>query len=457
MDSINEITITAIADGLKNKTISVSELTEEYIRRIEAVDRGENGLNSVLEINPEAPAIAKRLDESHTERGSRLFGIPILLKDNIDTADSMHTSAGSLALADSVAAADAELVRILRAKGAVLLGKANMTEFANYMTKGMPAGYSSRGGQVKSPYVHEEDPSGSSTGSAVAVTANLCAASIGTDTSDSIVSPGLQNGIVGFRPSMGAISQKGIIPISFTCDTAGLMTRTVMDTILLYSELTGITVKTGEKPDYRGITAGINEWAMKNMKPEEAKKAESIIKELERAGVAIKRLHIEPIPTDNIKTIQRFEFKYAMNRYLSKLPGSFPIRTLKQIIEYNNCHPEQTLKYGQSLLTDAEENTRGNLSEMEYIEMLKDRERHKKEVYTLLRGLDVCIMFMENLLLQYCGLPIITLPHGLYNNGMPYGISMTALTDTGLLTQAYHLERIIGQRVEPKFKKWKEA
>jgi amidase len=449
MENICEITMKDLTFLLEKKEISVKELVQIYIDRIGRIDQGEEGLISVLEINPEALTIADRLDKEHAANKSRLFGVPILLKDNIDTADHMHTSAGSLALGNSIAAADAEIVKVLRAKGAVILGKVNMTEFANYMTTGMPAGYSSRGGQVKSPYQKGADPSGSSTGSAVAVTANLCMASIGTDTSNSIISPGIRNGIVGYRPSMGALSQKGIIPISFTCDTAGPMTRTVEDAAIIFSEITGLKAPLESVPNRKDLTVGINEWALKNMNAEEGKKAETIIKEIQKSGISVKFIHIEPIPTEDIKVIQRFEFKYSINRYLSGLPKGYPIRSLKDIIDFNNLHEEQALRYGQNLLIDAEEKTRGSLNEPEYIEMLKDRERRKKQIHESLRGLNGCIMFRENLLLQYTGMPMITLPHGLYNDGMPFGISITSLTDVQLLSCALCLEKVVGQRVPP--------
>lgn len=461
MVEIKEITIQEISNLIKEKKISVKELVEEYLHRIEKLDQGSHGLNSVLEINPDALEIAGNLDNRHFEGSSLLFGVPILLKDNINTADQMHTSAGSLALADNIPSKDAEIVSILRSKGAVILGKTNMTEFANYMTKGMPPGYSSRGGYVKSPYREGVDPSGSSTGSAVAVTANLCAASIGTDTSGSIISPATNNSIVGFRPSMGSLSQKGIIPISFTCDTAGPMTRTVSDAAIIYSELTSINggsensrnrllvmKEDGEKADGKGCTLGINEWSLKNMDTEKAKKAESILKEIEKAGVQIQGFSIEPLPKDQIKGIQRYEFKYAINRYLSNLPKEYRMKSLRDIIQFNQEHPE-TLRYGQELLIDAEENTRGDLSENEYIELLKNRERLKMQTYEILRGIDAYIMFTENLLLHLIGLPVITIPHGMCNDGTPYGICLTGLTDTDLLNQALFLEKLVGQRKVP--------
>lgn len=451
MVDLKEITITEVSTMLKNKKISVKELTQEYMQRIKILDQGENGLNSVLELNPDAMELAIDLDEQHTNRKGLLFGVPILLKDNIDTADNMHTSAGSLALADSKAAADAEIVKKLRTKGALILGKTNMTEFANFMTKGMPPGYSSRGGEVISPYNREKSPSGSSTGSAVAVTANFCIASFGTDTSGSNISPAIKNGIVGFRPSIGTMSQKGIVPISFTCDTVGPMTRTVSDASIIYTELTGMPINSDNTvEDQKPLTIGINEYELKGLSGQDAKKAETIIKDLKKEGLVIKRINIEPMPSENIKQIQRYEFKFSLNRYLGELPKNYPIRSLRDIIEFNNQNSEKALKYGQSLLIDAEENTRGDLSEHEYIELLKDRERRKITVLETIRGTDVILFFKENMILQYTGMPVITIPHGLCNDGMPYGISMTSLTDVDLLKNALRIEQIIGCRVSPK-------
>ncbi len=447
MKNLNEITILELVIMLRNKTISAKELVQHYVNRINLLDKGDNGLNSVLEINPEAFEIAERMDERGFKGAGMLAGIPILIKDNINTADQMHTSAGSYALADSFATADAELVKILRSRGAVLLGKTNMTEFANYMTQDMPSGYSSRGGQVKSPYKKTENPSGSSSGSAVAAAANLCVAAIGTDTCNSIIAPGLKNGLVGFRPGMGAISSQGIVPISFTLDTAGPMTRTVTDAAILYSELTNTQLNISNIMDLNGITIGINEWGKDVMTEEEVQKTDGIIKELESAGANIKRIEIPA--TKNVKTLMKYEFKYAMNRYLSELPKEFKVRNLDDIISFNKNHPDITLRYGQTYLIDAQENTSGNLSEAVYQDILKDREITNKEIRNQLRNIDFCIMLIGTNIIHYTGLPSITVPCGLYKSGMPFGILLTAKTDGELLKYAYAVEMIVGQRVEP--------
>jgi len=450
MANINEITIAGLQDMLKNKTISVKELVQEYISRIKQLDTGDNGLNSVLEINPEALEIANGFDRSGYNNNLLLYGVPILIKDNIDTEDQMHTSAGSLALAGSYASADAKLVKILRSKGAIILGKTNMTEFANYTTQNMPNGYSSRGGQVKNPYNKEKDPSGSSSGSAVAVAANLCAASIGSDTCNSIVAPGLTNGVVGLRPTTGAISQKGIIPISFTLDTAGPFTRTVADAAVMYSALTDKAFIKATTQGLKGMTIGYNEWENEALPKEVITKTEEAIKELERAGATIKRIVIPK--TKNIMDLMKYEFKYALNQYLKTLPESYPIRSLEDIIEFNKQSPEKAIKYGQTYLIDAEDNTTGTMSEEVYKAILKDRVESMIKIREQIHDFDLCIMLSYNNILQYTELPVLTIPCGLYEDGMPFGIQLTASTDATLLGHAYAIERAIGRRVEPQIR-----
>lgn len=450
MRNIDEISIAQIQEMYDQKEISIRELVEEYLKRIAFYDQGGNQLNSILEINPDVIDIAKTLEEHKNEYSNQLYGVPILIKDNINTADKMHTSSGSLALAELFPQSDADIIKRLRAKGAIILGKTNMTEFANYMTKGMKAGYSSRGGEVISPYNKGESPSGSSTGSAVAVTANFCAAAIGTDTSGSIISPALANGIIGFRPSAGKLSKEGVFPISFTLDEVGPMTRSVMDSAILFSELTNIRIDL-DGVNLVGSNIGIDENTLCNLTKEEEKKASKLIKLLEGKGANIERIKIPTVSKDKLKNIGKYEFKYSINKYFESIPKDFPIRSLKDIIDFNNNNKEKALKYGQTIFLEVEENIRGDLKEIEYKKLLQDREETRKSVIKLLRGQDICILFQQNLILQYIGIPIITIPHGLYNNGMPYGVIITALNDQKLLKYANEIEKIIGCRVPPKF------
>src|SRR5713101_2660330 len=242
---VENATIAELQQALADGRTSASALTRAYLARVEAYDRAGPGLNAVREVNPDALAIAASLDGVTPSRDRPLAGIPILLKDNIATGDQQHTTAGSLALAEARGNRDATLVTRLRAAGAVVLGKANLTEFANILAVDMPAGYSSLGGQVKNPYapalnergVPIVSPGGSSSGSAVAVAAGLCAAAIGTETSGSLLSPATQNGVVTVKPTVGLISRTGILPISHSQDTAGPLTRTVRDAAILLNVL----------------------------------------------------------------------------------------------------------------------------------------------------------------------------------------------------------------------------
>lgn len=448
MNEIDEITILQLQEMYRIKEISVKETVEEYLKRITIYDQGEGKLNSILEINPDALTIAEELDEHRKEYSGRLYGVPILLKDNIDTGDRMHTSAGSIAFQNSFAGQDANIVRTMREKGAVILGKTNMTEFANYMTKGMKTGYSSRGGEVKSPYKKNHDPSGSSTGSAVAVSSNLCTAAMGTDTAGSILSPSNNNGIVGLRPSIGKLSMQGIIPISQTLDTVGPMTRTVMDTAIIFSELMDSPMILNEWNMNKTII-GIDYDSFHDLTAEEEKKAVNMMKKLRKSGAILKDIHVPKIPTENLNVIKRYEFKYCINKYLEyrKDPA---IGSLNDIIEFNEKNPEAALRYGQTYLIDAEKNTKGDLSETVYQRMLKDRENTRKDMIDRLNRVDVCLHFHENLIIQYTGLPSITLPIGLYNNGTPNGIFLTCLEDEKLLRHALAIEKVIGNRQAPK-------
>lgn len=448
--NLDEITITELSKIIKNKTFSIKEIVSQYLEQIASLDKGSHGLNSICEINSDVMTIAEELDERNNGDFGLLYGVPILLKDNINTADRLHTSAGSLALADSIAETDAEIVKILRKKGAVILGKTNMTEFANYMTKGMPNGYSSKGGIVKSPYVLGESPAGSSTGSGVAVAADLCMAAFGTDTSGSIISPGLKNGIVGYRPGKGALSIKGIIPISFTLDMVGPMTRTVKDAIIIFNEISANKIHFTEKTSLKGTVIGIDQSAIDNMSQEDKKKANGVLDKLKEAGAILKRLHLKTISNKKIDDIKKYEFKYAMNQYLAELPQDYRIKSLKEIIEFNNNHKEEALRYGQILLEEAQNNTSGDMTESIYMDTLKDMESTKRYMSDQLKEVNVCIVFKDHPIVQYTGLPAITVPCGLYNNGMPYGINIIAQTDEELLNTAYAIEQNAGRRVKPK-------
>lgn len=452
MDYLYEITIPELAGLIKSKKLSIKEVVSEYLSHIEKYDKGESGFHSIMELNPDAISIAEELDRR--EATSILHGIPILVKGNINTGDKMHTNGGSLALANHIAEKDAEIIKRLRNQGAIILGKTNLTELSNSMTEGMPAGYSSVSGQILSPYKRGEDPSGSSTGSAVAVTANFAPAALGTDTSGSVVSPSIRNSLVGFRPSSHSLSRQGIIPYSFTLDTVGAMARSVSDCALIHGAMCEGNPKLKSR-SLQGLKIGVPKADLKKTKREESAKIDEILKRLEGEGAIIKFINMENIEKDkigtSISTIQKYELKYAMNKYLKTLPKDYPIKTLKDIIEFNEVNKEKALKYGQIKLIESE-GTKGDLSEEEYMNVLKDREKKKKIAAEYFKDADVILDLKNSQISQYTGLPSITIPYGLDSNQMPYGIAFIGLQDETLLNAAYSIEQVIGHRAVPELK-----
>lgn len=471
---LEEATIQHMQDAMASGEITSRGLTEAYLERIARIDKSGPVLNSVLELNPDAIFIAERLDAERRQGKLRgpLHGIPVLLKDNIDTADHMHTSAGTLALADSFAQEDAFLVKKLRAAGAVLLGKTNMTELANFMTAGMPNGYSSRGGQVLNPYGPGKlQPGGSSSGSGAAVSANLCAASVGTETSGSILNPACRNGVVGIKPTLGLISRSGIIPITYTQDTAGPMARTVQDAAILLGAMAGAdpadeaTLKYGEREetDYtnfldkdglRGARIGINRGYEASFTESEKQLISESIEIMREAGaVIIEQTNLPHVGSGS--SVLLYEFKSAINRYLAGLAPQYPIRLLKDIIEFNNRHHEQALKYGQSLLLRAQYETSGTMTEPTYInDRLQDWRRSREEgIDRLLREHRLDALFCPGVTdaAAVSGYPSIIVPAGYREDGMPFGVAFTgtAFSEPVLLRLAYAYEQASGRRKPP--------
>jgi len=406
----------ALADGKTNATA----LTRAYLARIEAYDRGGPGLNSVREVNPDAMAIASGLDRAKPSARQPLAGVPILVKDNIATGDKQHTTAGSLALENARAKDDATVVKRLRAAGAVILGKANLTEFANIIAVDMPSGYSSLGGQVKNPYsptllddrgIPVVLPGGSSSGSAVAVAAGLCAVAIGTETSGSLLSPATQNGVVTVKPTVGLISRTGILPISHSQDTAGPLTRTVRDAAILLNVLAArdpqdAATQPLQRPnDY---TAGLDKDGLKGARigvpsdpndplndfyfgklPARSKTVMAkAIEVLQDCGATIVRANIPTVgwiggPGTTMGVLNRnplsrnkgnaanppivflYELKHDLNAYLRDWATGTKIKTMADVIAFNQANAEKALRFGQDLFLAAQE-TRGDLSELEY-------------------------------------------------------------------------------------------
>jgi len=389
---LEEVTIGDLQSGMSSGKYTSHSITEKYLARIDAIDKQGPALASVIEVNPDALAIADTLDKERKTGRVRgpLHGVPVLIKDNIDTADRMQTTAGSLALVGSRPARDSFLVEKLREAGAVILGKTNLSEWANIRSAHSTSGWSARGGQTKNPYVLDRNPCGSSSGSGAAVAANLCAAAVGTETDGSIVCPSSANGIVGIKPTLGLLSRSGVIPIARSQDTPGPMARTVRDTAILLTALAGIdprdsatAVSQGKATDYtqfldanglRGARIGV---ARKYFGFNDAvdQLMNSILDEMKRAGAEI----IDPadLPShgkfdDTEFMVLLYELKTDLNAYLAERPGA--PRSLKEIIDFNDRNKEKEMPYfGQDLFLKAE--SKGPLTSKEYIDALDTNHR----------------------------------------------------------------------------------
>ncbi|MEW6156646.1 MAG: amidase, partial [Verrucomicrobiota bacterium] len=396
---LDEATITDLQKFLESGKYSAVSLVRRYLERIEHIDRNGPRLNSIIELNPDALNIARELDRERKAKGPRgpLHGIPLLIKDNLDTHDRMATTAGSLALVGSIPARDSFVVEKLRQAGAVILGKTNLSEWANFRSSDSTSGWSGRGGLTRNPYVLDRNPSGSSSGSGVAVAASLCAAAIGTETDGSILSPSSVNGIVGVKPTVGLVSRSGIIPIAHSQDTAGPMARTVRDAAILLGAIAGVDPRDPataqsdgrSSTDYtrflspdglRGARVGV---ARKfSHGHDEAKKLyERAVDEMRRMGAEI----IDPADLPSHGKIGGaefqvllYEFKADLNAYLAALGPSAPVQSLQEVIQFNERHADRELVYfGQDTLLKAE--AKGPLTEREYVEALEKCRRLSRE------------------------------------------------------------------------------
>ncbi len=391
---LEEITILELQKAMASGKLTAKELAKRYLERIEALDEHGPNINSVLQLNPDALAIAEALDKERREKGPRgpLHGIPILLKDNIATADRLETTAGSLALLGSRVPRDAFVAARLREAGVVILGKTNLSEWANFRSNFASSGWSGRGGQIHNPYVLDRSPSGSSSGSAAAVAANLIATAVGTETDGSILSPSGANAVVGIKPTVGLTSRSGVIPIAHSQDTVGPFGRTVTDAAIMLGAMTGIdprdpaTQASAGKfyKDYtkfldpsglRGARIGIPRQVYFGYSAVTDAITNAAIERMRELGATI----IDPadIPTaqqmassNSELTVLLFEFKADLNKYLSELLSS-PVHTLADIIAFNNAHANQELKYfGQDLFIQAQATT--NLNDPTYLKALAE-------------------------------------------------------------------------------------
>lgn len=470
MFHLEECTINDIKNAFQNKTLTSEELVMMYLQRIALIDQGEVKYNSVLEVNPDCLFEASLKDKERKNNKSKglLHGIPVILKDNINTLGKMHTTAGSVALKNHFASYDAFIVKRLKEEGAIILGKANLTEFANFMAENMRNGYSSLGKEVLCPYNLKYDPSGSSAGSAVSVSINVTPLAIGTETGGSIMSPSQQNGIVGLKPTMGLVSRTGIVPISSTLDTAGPMAKTVTDCAYLLSVLRGndeldpITLtKKDCKIDYTTTLNNIDKTKLRvgivknnydKLSDKRKQAFDNVISKLNESGVTIID-DIELHETKNIYHVMLYEFKQAMNYYLSTLSNKLQIKTLKDIIKYNKKHAKEALKYGQKILEEAENNTSGKMTEKEYVEALEERREARimlKQVFSKYQ-LDAIYFSSYTSLAPHTGYPSMTVPVGIDEENMPIGSYLLGneFQEERLLQVGYTVEELMQGRINP--------
>jgi amidase len=489
---LHEVTISDLGARMSNGEFTSEKITQLYLNRIESVDRNGPTIRAVIETNPDALSIARDLDRERKAKGPRgpLHGVPILIKDNIDTADKMQTTAGSLALVGSPVARDAFVAERLRLAGAVLLGKTNLSEWANFRSTHSTSGWSGRGGLTRNPYALDRNPCGSSSGSGAAVSSNLSAAAVGTETDGSVVCPSSMCGIVGIKPTLGLISRSGIIPIAHSQDTAGPMTRTVRDAAMLLSvlaaadsrdpataELSGkISVDYTKFLDVNGLKGkriGIARQYF-NISPSVTRLMESCISDMKGAGAEI----VDPVEFEKFEqwrdtetAVLLYEFKADLKSYLSARGAK--VRSLADCIAFNNEHRAEEMPYfEQELMEQAQ--AKGDLSSKEYRDALAANLR-----FTRKDGIDA--LFKKHKLDAICGptsgpswmtdlvagdhadsgcasppavagYPHITVPAG-FVFGLPVGISFfgQAWTEPALLPIAYSFEQIRKARRAPSF------
>jgi amidase len=388
---LDEITIIDLQDGMKSGKFTARSLVEKYSARVAEIDKQGPAINSVIELNPDALAIAETLDQERKTKGARgpLHGVPVLIKDNIDTADRMMTTAGSLALVGSKPPRDSFVAQKLRAAGAVILGKTNLSEWANIRSSHSTSGWSGRGGLTKNPYALDRNPCGSSSGSGAGVSANLCAAAIGTETDGSIVCPASSNGIAGIKPTVGLVSRSGIIPISHSQDGAGPLCRTVRDAAVILGVLTGIDPRDPATAASQGrsltdYTQFCDPNGLKGARIGVARKyfgfSDTVDALMEQSLDAMKKQGAILIDPADIETLGKFdesellvfmyELKADLNAYLANLGPNGPVRTLKDIIDFNDRNRQKEMPYfGQDLFLKAE--AKGPLTEKAYLDALE--------------------------------------------------------------------------------------
>jgi len=491
---LDEISLASLAEGLEKGKWTSTRLVQLYLARIEAIDRNGPRLGAVLALNPDAASLASQLDRERKNghvRGS-LHGLPVLLKDNIESSDHTSTTAGSLALADWRPSSDAFVAARLRAAGAIILGKTNLSEWANFRSAHSTSGWSGRGGQTKNPYALDRNPSGSSSGSGAAASSSLCAAAIGTETDGSVTSPSSINGIVGIKPTVGLVSRSGIIPISVSQDTAGPMARTVRDVAILLSVMAGVdpqdpATAASEGKNSTDYTRFLDPNGLRGARLGIARKffeGNVLLDSFLNGCVdALKKAGAEVIDPADLATygqmevpeqqVMLYEFKDGINRYLARLPSSSPARTLQELIAYNEKNRGREMPFfGQEQFIQSE--AKGPLTEPAYLKARADCIRlsrqdgidalvakHKLDaIVTLTSG---PAWFTDHVNgdrdtggcttpAAVAGYPHMTVPAGYYS-GLPIGLSFfsTAWSEPTLFKLAYAWEVQMNARRKPGF------
>jgi len=490
---LDELTVTDFQSGLTSGKFTAHSLTSKYLARIEEVDRHGPSLRSVIEMNPDALAIADALDKERAAKGVRgpLHGIPVLIKDNIDTADRMQTTAGSLALAGSRPAKDSFVAQKLREAGAVILGKTNLSEWANIRSSHSTSGWSGRGGLTRNPYALDRNPCGSSSGSGAAVAANLCALAVGTETDGSVVCPSSANGLVGLKPTLGLMSRSGVIPIAHSQDTPGPMARSVSDVAILLNALAGADPRDNATADSAGkispdYTRFLDPHGLRGARIGVARKyfgfndlvdelMASVMEEMKRQGAVL----VDPADLeshgkfdDSEFTVLLYELKADLNAYLAGRQDAL-VHSLKDIIEFNERNKDKEMPYfAQDTLIKAE--AKGPLTSKEYLDALEANHRltraegidgvmdkHQLDAIMAPTGGPAWLTDLINgdhaaggssNAAAVAGYPDITVPAG-FIAGLPVGVSFfgRAWSEPVLLKIAYGFEQATKVRKPPKF------
>lgn len=431
MKALHEYTAVELRKLLAEGVITAEGLTRYYLRRIETYDQP-CGLNSVAFFDPTSIRQAQQLDKRRDKKDLPLFGLPILIKDNIDVA-GLPTTAGSCMLTDNIAVKDAPIVANLRKNGAVILGKTNMTEFAHYTSDDMPNGFSSRGGQVHCAYDANHDPSGSSTGSAVAMSAGFCAAAVGTDTCFSIVGCVTEHGVTGFKPGCGSLPGTGIIPIATTIDMAGPITKTVEDALLVYSGMADKQT-TVQPAHIKGLRLAVNTYGLDDLPQEERDSYQRLLDVLQKNGAVVQQVCHPNSPHQRI--IHRCEFREDLERYLAN--KKVRRGTLESIIKGYKADPEVRMPYGINILENAMVHSRDLPI---YAEAMAERQKARAALLEELKDVDACIMTGGTNIMHFTGLPSIALPMCMGEDGVPLGIILYGAEERRLLAAALVIQR----------------